>query len=315
MKKTLFAVLVMGTMGLTFAACGSGSQHQQETDTTLSNADIDSITEYYGRVTGGFLNSQIVISDNQDDSIKVNKEQFLKGINIVLGQEELDDDLIAGISAGLQISHDIRRFKEQGINMDVARIKDLIAENVLADSVSESSLTNYQRRLQSFIEKADEKRTRRDELAAANSAKGVANNNAGLAAVKKVKAANPQAITTKSGMVAVIENVGEGDIDNNRPLSVDVVYKHIDGSVIRNTPAAQLIPRSANPAISEALSMLKVGGKGTFYLTPDLAFGKVGSEQFGIGPMEWVILEIKVNGNIAVGGEADVTPAVSRTIH
>ena len=295
MKKMFFSAVALG-MALTFGACGHGEKSQAETDTTLSSEAVDSMTQCYGEFMGAYINSNLSAAVKYD-SIDVDKKEFLKGLQLVLSNDR-SEDFVAGVNAGLQVITDLNRFKTNGAALNRAEVVRLIAQGVLGDTVSEEQMSKLQKQLSDHVDQLDSKMRRKSELAAESSAAGVANNNADQAYARNFEKSQPGAIRTKSGLVAAVETAGAGGIDLKQPLRANISVSHVNGKLINSQAGAVIMPDGQLPGISEALAMLGAGGKGTFVLPPALAYGALGMEQAGIGPMEWLVFDIEVIENI-----------------
>ena len=294
MKKTLFVPLLAAAL-FGMVSCGHGDKSGQETDTTLSAAAVDSMSQCYGEFMGAYFNKSIAMSMKYD-SVNVDKKEFLKGLQLVLSDDR-SEDFVAGANAGLQILHDLGKFKSNGHELDRKLILRNIVEQVLGDTLSELELTKLQRSLAAYSERIEAKKQNADERDAAASPQGVANNNAGKAYASDFKAQSG-AVETASGLVALVENPGDGEIDYSQALRANISLRHVNGRSVADQQGIVVMPDGQLPGISEALRMLKAGGKGTFVLPPSIAYGPMGMAEAGIGPMEWMIYEIEVVGNV-----------------
>ncbi len=294
MKKIVFASVILAALALGMGSCGKGDV-TEETDTTMSSVSVDSMTTAYGELTGAFLGRQIAMSAKYD-SIFVEKEDFLNGLHIALSQER-SDDFVAGMNAGIQIGEDLKRLKAQGAVLDRATIVRLIDKYVMGDTVSEKELSKMQRTMTKYSEQLEKKVQKRNEIDACNSPQGVANNNAGKNYAKAFMA-NPDAKKTESGLLAVVENVGTAAIDMTKPLLVNITLKHVNGEVFASQENYIMMPEGQLPGITEALGLLGIGGKGSFVLPPELGYGVLGMQQAGVGPMEWLMVDLEVVKNV-----------------
>lgn len=118
---------------------------------------------------------------------------------------------------------------------------------------------------------------------------------------EEVKKTHPDAQQTESGLVYIIENVGEGD----KIKAEDKVSTHVNGtfrydggkffSTFDNNEPMQFIYKVNRmvPGFEEGLAMLANGGKGTFFLPYHMAYGKSGRPG-AIPPYTDLIFEIEV---------------------
>ncbi len=295
MKKTSLTSVAIAFVAMGLGACGHGDG-TAETDTTVSSATVDSITATYGEFMGAYFNQAMANSEKYDD-ITVDKKEFLKGLRMSLSQEH-SLDFIAGVNAGLQISEDLRKYKENGIELKRSEIIRLIDLAVLGDSVSEAKIDSLQRRLFTFQEKLNEKVRTRDENAAARSPQGIGNDNAGKRFARDFQASHSGVRPTESGLLPYIENPGGARPDLSKPLLVNIHLRHVDGTPILGQDNAIINVDGQPEGIREALGLMGTQGKGAFVLPPSLAWGAMGLEQAGVGPNEWIVAEIELFDNV-----------------
>jgi FKBP-type peptidyl-prolyl cis-trans isomerase len=108
------------------------------------------------------------------------------------------------------------------------------------------------------------------------------------------------AITTKSGMSISVINKGNGDIYPQANSTVKCHYtgkleegRVFDSSVQRGEPATFGL-NQVIPGWTEALQLMKVGDKWEVTIPGNLAYGKNGMPQAGIGPNATLIFEIEL---------------------
>lgn len=102
--------------------------------------------------------------------------------------------------------------------------------------------------------------------------------------------------TTESGLQYVIENAG-GDYKVAPADTVEVKYRGtlLDGTVFDETTGDETRTFTANRVIkgwTEGLGLLGEGGKATFYIPADLAYGERGTR--GIAPNSVLIFDVEV---------------------
>ncbi|MBP3638966.1 MAG: FKBP-type peptidyl-prolyl cis-trans isomerase, partial [Muribaculaceae bacterium] len=68
----------------------------------------------------------------------------------------------------------------------------------------------------------------------------------------------------------------------------------VDGTVFDSSDDARLSPAGVVPGFAEGLQMLGKGGKATFYIPGDLAYGVDGAPRAGIGPNAMLIFDVEV---------------------
>lgn len=295
MKKSIIAAIaaVIGVAGaISFTSCGSGQAGAAANDTTITQSTADSLSLGYGNLMGAYFNKNILDAERYD-SLVVNRPDFIKGLQLVLSQD-YSEDFMAGVMAGAQIQSDLKKYGAQGVNMDRRVILEQVRRLVLADSVSQADSKRYQDEMTAIQNRVNALIERREELRVRQSPQAVANDNAGKAVSQK--AVKQGAVETESGLVALIAERGTDSISEDQRLMVNIAIRHADGRVIRQGSAVEIMPRGQYPGIQEGLKMIGMGGKGTFYLPPQLGTGINGVPEMEIGPMEWLVVDIEVLG-------------------
>ena len=182
------------------------------------------------------------------------------------------------------------QFKAETIDIDIEifaqGVEDALtgAEPKLAEEEVMAVLESFQ------AEKMAEQQEVFDELSATNKAEGEAflAENAGKEGV----------VTTESGLQYKVVSEGEGPSPTEES-TVEVHYKGtlIDGTVFdssyeRGTPATFGV-NQVIPGWTEALPMMKEGGKWELYIPPSLAYGPGGAGNM-IGPEQTLIFEVEL---------------------
>lgn len=300
-KTTLGALSLSLIVAL--SSCQGAGQKDQANDTIISAAMTDSLSQAYGNLMGTFFNNQLVDAA-QFDTIKVDKQQFMRGLSIALTHAS-DPDVQAGLQAGFKILADLDRFSEQGINLDRATVLRLIKQAMKTDSARHDQAEEYLKQFEGLLATVNAKKQKADEAKTLASPKAKANFGAGLNYAQKYLAETPAAKQMPSGVVANIERQGTA-ITDTTTVKADAVFRHIDGREINKVYAASFTPQANMPGFAEALMLTGMGGKATFIIPPQLAFGANGMPDYGVGPQEWIIFEIEIIGQ-AVNSELKTT--------
>jgi FKBP-type peptidyl-prolyl cis-trans isomerase len=253
-------------------------------------ATSDSLSEYYGLMAGSFIGSELSYYAQQSGEA-YDREEFIKGLQAVVGQDH-SDAYVAGMNTGFRVLQDIKGMKEQGVQINRDKLLNALRKQVLADSVSREVAEEYSNKYQEMMHSVQSAAQAREEAKKANSPEAKANEKAGkefLAKQKDVK-------TTASGLGYVIENEGTGDaIKDGDRVTVKYEGKHLDGSAFDKGDSAVMVPgQGLIPGFSEALKLVKKGGKATFYIPGKLGYGANGVPQAKIGPNEMLIFEVEV---------------------
>jgi FKBP-type peptidyl-prolyl cis-trans isomerase FkpA/FKBP-type peptidyl-prolyl cis-trans isomerase FklB len=305
MKKFLFGMCMLAVVGTCATSCGKGEKADADNDTLVAKATSDSISQYYGMMAGGFIGSELAYYA-QESGEKYDREEFLKGLQAVVGSEK-EDAYVAGMNTGFRVLQDIKEMQKQGVQVDRDVILKEMRRMVLNDSVKKEQAQEYAKVYQDLMQGVQAQNQAREEAKKANSPEAKANVKAGeefMAKVHNIK-------KTQSGLGYVIENPGEGTaIKDGDRVTVDYVGKHIDGSEFdKGTDAVMQPGQNLIPGFTEALKLLKAGGKATFYIPGHLAYGSNGVPQAKIGPNELLVFDITVKSV-----EAPVEQAPSKEI-
>ncbi len=293
MKKTIVTLMLAAAGATATVSCGNGSASDEHNDSVVSNETNDSIMIYYGRTIGGNILSQLdAYASETGDTL--NKEEYLAGLQYLL-DEKHSNDFLSGVAGAMRILGDMEEYKKMGITLDRSKMLEALRASLLADSVDVTRIQADGEKLGQLIQSVSDKAEERRLAAVRKSPEAVKNDRTGAAAAATALKNNPRAVKTESGIVAIIETKGKGSISDEAHLRMNMKSRHINGDVWQSTDTEQVIvPRGLAKGYAEAIKMLGIGGKGRFYIPGDLAFGPAGLAQAGVGPMEWMILDIEV---------------------
>lgn len=308
MKKLNTIAGVALAAALTLSSCGAGEK-SKDADTVPSAAFCDSISTYYGLMAGGIFASELH-QYQQDTHEQYNRQEFYKGLMMVLGSDH-PDEYMAGVSSGLRMMADIRNMEKMGVKINHEKLMAAVRQMLMKDSVSLQENQINEEEYSRMINQVSQAAQERDRLRRLQAPEAVAAVKTGQAALARLQRENPDFKTTQSGMGYVIENPGTGEkVQRGSHVVARIEGKHLDGTVFQSGDnSLNLIPASTVPGVCEAFQMLAVGGKGTFYVPGSLAYGVDGNPQAGIKPMEMLIFEIEVesvHNDISAPGK-DVT--------
>jgi FKBP-type peptidyl-prolyl cis-trans isomerase len=241
-------------------------------------------------MAGSFIGSELQYYAKESGE-DYNREEFLKGLQAVVGSEH-DDAYVAGMNTGFRVLQDIKGMKQQGVQVNRDLLLSEMRKLILADSIDKAKTDEYSTTYQDMMRRVQAQAQAREEAKKADSPEAKANIKAGEAALAKVAGVKK----TQSGLAYVIENPGDGDqVKAGDRVTVKYVGKHLDGSEFDKGDSAVMVPgQNLIPGFSEALELLKKGGKGTFYIPGKLAYGANGVPQAKIGPMEMLVFELEV---------------------
>lgn len=293
MKKTIVTLMLVAAGATAAVSCGNGTASDEHNDSVVSNETNDSIMIYYGRTIGGNVLSQLdVYARETGDTL--NKEEYLAGLQYLL-DEKHSNDFLSGVGGAIRILGDMEEYQKMGITFDRKKMLDALRASLLADSVDIKQIQSDGETLGSLLQSVSGKAEQRRLDAVRKSPEAIKNDRTGAAAAAAALKNNAGAVKTEDGIVAIIETKGKGAISDEAHLRLNMKSRHINGDVWQSTDTEQVIvPRGLTKGYAEAIKMLGIGGKGRFYIPGDLAFGPGGLAQAGVGPMEWMILDIEV---------------------
>ena len=106
MKKLFIGTFLLIGLAMSSTSCGGEEKQEVNNDTVVSESLTDSLSMALGECYGYFC--------QQDIGPNRNVEEFIKGLQLVVGHNFTRDEL-EGIMAGYKISQDIKFREEQGI--------------------------------------------------------------------------------------------------------------------------------------------------------------------------------------------------------
>jgi FKBP-type peptidyl-prolyl cis-trans isomerase len=295
MKKFLFGMCMLAVVGTTATSCGNGDSADADNDSIVAKATSDSISQYYGMMTGSFIGGEISYYANQSGEA-YNREEFIKGLQAVVGNEK-DEAYIAGMASGFRVWQELKEMEKQGVQVNRGEMLKQMRKFILADSVSQEEAQKYAQEYQKLIQNVQAKAQAREEAKKANSPEAKANEKAGREFIAKV----PGVKTTQTGLGYVIENEGEGaNIKDGDRVTLNYKGKRINGEQFdQGSNAVFQAGKGTIPGFGEGLKLLKKGSKATLYIPGHLAYGVNGVPQAKIGPNELLIFEIEVSDVVA----------------
>lgn len=290
--KTITMAACMLAAAATLTSCGKG-ENGDSTDTLLNKKTSDSICAAYGTMAGGYIGNELNVYSRETGE-EYSHEEFLKGIQAVIGQER-SEAYLAGLSTGLRVAQDIKGMQTMGVQVNRDEVLKALRAQLLADSIDMKATENASMQYQQFMQSAQQAVQERADARAAQSPEAVKNLKTGQAAVNRLAKENPNFHVTDDGMGYIIQNPGTGD----KPTDKDVVIvnytgKLLDGKEFDKNDNSYMNLRNVVPGFRKALEMLGTGGKGTFYIPAKLAYGVKGVPQAGIGPNMMLVFDIEV---------------------
>lgn len=291
------AAMLAGAMLTT--SCGKGDSEAAANDSLASVATSDSACTAFGMMAGGQL-AMIVNQQAMYNGKKLDKDEFYKGLHSVIAGKH-DDSYMAGVEWGTRVAGMIQQMEAFGIRVDRDRIMKTLRSQFFADSIpSEMEVQRYSEAFGRIMQERQEVKAAADMKAREAENKAMVkqaeeNEKAGEAELAKLKKENPDFKVTDSGMGYVIAIPGSAQ-KPTADQTVTVNYKGslLNGKVFDQNDGAQFPLAGVVPGFREALTMLGVGGEGTFYIPGKLAYGPQGQPAAGIGPNEMLVFNIKL---------------------
>jgi FKBP-type peptidyl-prolyl cis-trans isomerase FkpA len=277
MKKILsilLAVLVVST----FMSCNKKGGNSK---TPIADSASTSIGNLYGYGISGQL--------QQDTTKKLDKDAFIRGMELILNADTSNESYVNGMNFGMQAMQMFQGIKMQsGFAMNKELFLAAFKKAFMSDSVmDQQSLQALQTALMPLIEKASKE-------AKMNDPRAVQNLKAGQAYLNSQAHNGYQ--KTASGVLYKFVKQGNG----KKFTKSDVVmlkYKgtHIDGKVFDESKEARPMPvQGTVPGFSEVLQLMSPGAVVHVIIPSEQAYGANGSG--AIGPNETLVFDIETVG-------------------
>lgn len=285
MKKILFGAAALLSIAA-LSSCNSGEK---------GNSLNDSLSTAYGEYVGTMLNVEF---SQYPSSMAVDKTVFLSGLQSAVASDTAQSHIV-GMQVGMQLLGEMRQLESQGIKLDRSKVINAFKKAFSDDSVSTVASTEVTAHFRDLYARAQKAAQEEMDKQKAEAPDAVQNGVVAKQAVEDLKAKNPEAKTTESGLAYVIEQQGEGATpDENATVVVNYTGKHLNGEVFdssieRGEPATFNL-QGVVPGFREGLMLLGKGGKATLYIPGELAYGINGQPAVGIGPNEMLVFEVEL---------------------
>lgn len=292
--KNLFLALTMASAAIVATSCcGKGECSTNGIDTTLSKATVDSIALAEGSYIGqAILSNYPRMAQDGIDS----KEDIIKGIQLAINSGD-NRSTVVGMQFGIQMLNEMKQLEDAGIKVDKELVLKAFKNEFLKDSTDQSQAEMTYGSYQMLVEKAQHELQAKKDAVIAASPEAIANVEAGKAYADSVKAANPSAKVSDSGLTYIIVEPGDTTtIDNRTRLTVLYTEKNIGGEIINTTndTPRTIYMSNITPGLAEGLKNLGKGGKATLVVPGELAYGLHGLPSRNVGPNETVVYDIEV---------------------
>lgn len=293
MKKILVAFC---GAALVLASCGNGGSKQLSEAQQQNKAFGDSLAEAFGAYAGvsnANMFSKEYESLTPEQKAKFSKEEFLKGLKVIL---EADTSNMAYIN-GMYSAFSLVGFVSQAnIMADVpidAKVFYDAFEKAFNDTVVDDP-SMYAAKFQILQQQLMTMAREKSERVIRESPENQENVEAGQKFIEQKLGEGYS--KTESGLVYKINEQGTGEkVKATDSVKIKYVGKHINGETFDEsgkTPRAMRVSQFV-PGFAEGLQLLSKGGSATLVIPGDLAYGLNGSSGV-IGPNETLIFEVTV---------------------
>ncbi len=293
MKKILLGVAAVAAIAA--ASCSKAdTAAATEGDTfAVSAAVSDSVNNFFGQYVGSSILGEYT---RLDSAMKADqpKADILKGIQMAMDAPD-KQGVVVGMQIGMQMLNNIQRMKDDGIKVDRAAVLAAFKKAFEADTINPESARAAQMTYQEMMNRIQLEKKAFDDSIKATAPEALENVAAGEKYLNAAKAQDPEIKTTESGLSYKIENAGDDAKITRRDLAqVKYTGRLVDGTVFDSNDNARFSPAGVVAGFGEGLQMLGKGGKATFYIPGNLAYGVEGAPRAGIGPNAMLIFDVEI---------------------
>lgn len=268
----------------------------------------DSINTYLGMYAGMDLGSSLSMAE--DSGIKINRPEFLKGLQLVIAHDH-SNAYLNGAQSGLDLAMMLDHFSEAGVEINRDAVLEGINKYVTADSIDMTEMHKVQvtyEKLINRLENTVNNRLRMREGLEPVKAENHAENEADAESLFASEMVPGQVMTidtgdgtmsatvkkSPSGLIYAIFDEGTGEkIGMQTQALIEYRGMHADGSSFDQNEAT-FAPAQVIPGFGEGLMMLAKGGKAMFRIPGELGYGAQGVPQAGIKPNETLYFMVYV---------------------
>lgn len=219
---------------------------------------------------------------------KIDPQEFLNGMAMVLNVDTANQSLVRGIGFGMNVQQLARQMSEgQKVNFDTKLFFEAFKRAFCADSLLDPQ--TIQLEVMELVRRCS----------AANKANDPALKEireAGAKFIEEKVAEGAQKTTSGLAYKIIIAGNGQTFTENDQIL-VKYVGKHVNGEVFDQSgdKTVTMSPKGVIAGFREALLMMSPGAKYEVYIPGELAYGEEGAGD-RIKPMETLIFELETVG-------------------
>lgn len=295
MKKVFIAIFALAAVMVSSCSDeGTNKGNYTKEEAALG----DSLSTAFGKMQGAQAYNNLervkpMMSPEQLKNFK--KEEFIKGLELVLSTDTANLAYLNGIQQGLQM-YGIMMDKGLGVPVDPKLIIEAFSGVYNSDSTTQTTYAKYSAEFQDVYGRVQELAAKKAETEALASPEAKENIAAGEKYIAE-KVANEGFTKTASGLAYKITNEGEGEkVKDTDIVKVKYVGKHVNGEEFDRSPGEDATRMSAAGVVKgfqEGLGLLGKGGSATIIVPGELAYGAMGRGP--IGKMETLVFEITVD--------------------
>ncbi|MBQ4292236.1 MAG: FKBP-type peptidyl-prolyl cis-trans isomerase [Muribaculaceae bacterium] len=296
MKKILSAFAAFALVAV--VGCNSFTDYSPKDATPEDKAFGDSLSEAIGSSLGHDFGNSLEQVDSTLRT-KFDKAKILEGIKYALQNmgDTTDFSIRQGLQFGMMIAEEMSGYEVGGVPVNRDKLFKSLEKAFMGDTIPADKLMEVQATGNLFRQRANDKVEAIRKAKLENDPKAIENKKAGEAFIAKKKQENPEAKTTANGTLVVTHQEGTGELIKGSD-NVKLIYKGTltDGTSFDDSKgeAREFNVGGVVPGFSEALQMMKKGGKYTIYIPGPQGYGVNGVPQVGIGPNMALVFDIEV---------------------
>lgn len=313
MKKVLTAVFASALV--LAASCNSKENNDKGNYNQEETALGDSLSTAFGHMQGAqalsnFKRYEPMMTEQQRKDFK--KEEFIKGLELVLTTDTANLAFLNGVQQGLQM-YGIFMDKNLGVPVDAKKIVAAFAEVYNCDTIAQPEIAKYSGEFESVMGKMQAKSEAKADAEARETPEAKENIAAGEKYISERVAEGFQ--KSASGIAYKINNPGEGQkVTKEDIVKMKYVGKHINGEEFDRSmgdePTRSAVANLV-PGFQEGLFLLGKGGSATIVIPADLAYGARGRGP--IGKMETLVFDVTVEDiESTAAPKATTVPAAAK---